>query len=46
MVNISDIDVLNRPEFASFVAVARIERTSTIIPSIISIMAVVGVMPV
>lgn len=42
----SDIDSLNRPSFASLVAIARIESTSTIMFTIISVIATVGVMTV
>ncbi|KAN0118138.1 hypothetical protein V8E52_005399, partial [Russula decolorans] len=38
--------LLNRPRFASFVMMARIMSTSTIISTIISVIAIVGVMPV
>jgi hypothetical protein len=48
MVNISDIDSLDCPNFASFVAIARIERTSAIIDTILFVIATlaVGMMPV
>jgi hypothetical protein len=42
---IRNIHSLNRPLFASSVAIARIERTSTIILRIFSVIAAVGVMP-
>jgi predicted membrane channel-forming protein YqfA (hemolysin III family) len=44
MVNIHDINSLNRPRFTSFVAIARIVNTSTIISTIMSLIALVGVM--
>jgi hypothetical protein len=43
--NIRDISSLNRPHFTSFVAIARIVSTSTIISTIMSVIAVVGVIP-
>ena len=46
MVNLHDINSLNRPHFTSSVAIARIINTSTIISITISIIAVVGTMPV
>src|SRR6267154_1714626 len=45
-VNLHSIDSLNRPRFTSFVAIARMASTSTIISTIMSIIAVVGVIPV
>src|SRR5882757_2910932 len=44
MVNIHDINLLNRPHFTSFVAIARTVNTSTIISTIMSLIALVGVM--
>ena len=44
MVNIHDINLLNRPHFTSFVAIPRIVNTSTIISTIMSLIALVGVM--
>jgi hypothetical protein len=44
MVNLSDINLLNTPHFTSFVAILRIVSTSTIISTIMSVIAVVGVM--
>ena len=44
MVNLSDINLLNTPRFTSFVAILRIVSTSTIISTIMSVIAVVGVM--
>jgi hypothetical protein len=44
MVNIYHISSLNRPRFTSFVAIARIVNTSTIITTIMSLIALVGVM--
>ena len=46
MVDLYVINLLSRPDFTSFVAIARIVRTSTIISTIMSLIAVVGVMPV
>ena len=43
--NIQDINSLNLPRFTSFVAIARIVSTSTIISTIISVIAVVGGIP-
>ena len=44
--NIQDSDPLNRPHSTSFVAIARIVSTSTIISTIISVIALVGGIPV
>jgi hypothetical protein len=44
MVKLSDINLLNTPRFTSFVAILRIVSTSTIISTIMSVIAVVGVM--
>jgi hypothetical protein len=46
MVNLGDIHSLNRPRFTSFVATARIVSTSAIISTIMSLIAMVGVIPV
>ena len=44
MVNLPDINSLNPPRFTSFVAIPRIVSTSTIISTIMCVIAVVGVM--
>jgi hypothetical protein len=46
IVNLCEINSLSRPRFTSFVAIARIDSTSTMISVIISLIAMVGVMPV
>ena len=44
MINLRDISSLNRPRFTSFVAIPRIDSTSTIISITMSVIAIVGVM--
>jgi hypothetical protein len=44
MVELRDIDLLNRPLFTSLVAIARMFITSTIISTIMSVIDAVGVM--
>ena len=46
MVNLFDVNSQDRPHFTSFVAVAGIVSTSTIIPIAMSNIAGVNVMPV
>jgi hypothetical protein len=46
MINLRDISSLNRPRFTPFVAIARIDSTSTMISITMSVIAIVGVMPV
>ncbi len=43
MVNICNIDSLHRLHFTSFVTIAKMVSTSTMIPTMVSVIAVVGV---